>query len=219
LMFADKVEYVVVPGKGRPHALRVIRDLIAFTPRARGPISPRGCATAMKLLRHRAIVVVLSDFRAEGWRQPLAQLAARQRVVAVTVDDPRERVFPMRAGWSWRIRDAGANLCPTGRPREAMHRVAPSACCSARPPAAAMHRDNVPTRRRAARLAARARRCRDDRRAAFFRPRCRRTALACTPGGPWIAIRGADYRPWVSASSSSSQPAFGKDTLARINPR
>src|SRR2546429_6000723 len=31
---------------------------------------------AGKLLRHRAIVVVLSDFRAEAWEDPLAQLAA-----------------------------------------------------------------------------------------------------------------------------------------------
>ncbi len=98
LMFADKVEYVVRPRKGRPHALRVIRDLIAFTPRARGTNLAEGLRYAMKLLRHRAIVVVLSDFRAEGWEQPLAQLAARHDVVAVTVDDPRERVFP-DAGW------------------------------------------------------------------------------------------------------------------------
>src|SRR5216117_2844674 len=31
LMFADKVELIVRPAKGRPHALRVIRDLVAFT--------------------------------------------------------------------------------------------------------------------------------------------------------------------------------------------
>ncbi len=82
LMFADKVEYVVRPRKGRPHALRVIRDLLAFTPRARGTNLAEALRYAAKLLRHRAIVVVLSDFRAEGWEQPLAQLAARHDVVA-----------------------------------------------------------------------------------------------------------------------------------------
>jgi len=34
LMFADKVELIVRPAKGRPHALRVIRDLVAFSRRA-----------------------------------------------------------------------------------------------------------------------------------------------------------------------------------------
>src|SRR5437762_6101040 len=98
LMFADKVEFVVRPAKGRPHALRVIRDLVAFTPRGSGTNLAEALRYAAKLLRHRAIVVVLSDFRAEGWEDPLGQLAAGHDVVAITIDDPRERELP-DAGW------------------------------------------------------------------------------------------------------------------------
>src|SRR5439155_18004 len=98
LMFADKVEFVVRPAKGRPHALRVIRDLVAFTPRGRGTNLAEALRYAAKLLRHRAIVVVLSDFRADGWEEPLAQLAARHEIVAITVDDPRELELP-DVGW------------------------------------------------------------------------------------------------------------------------
>jgi uncharacterized protein (DUF58 family) len=98
LSFADKVEFVVRPAKGRPHALRVIRDMVAFTPRGRGTNLGEALRYAAKLLRHRSIVVVLSDFRAEGWEDPLAQLAAAHDVVAITVDDPRERELP-DAGW------------------------------------------------------------------------------------------------------------------------
>jgi uncharacterized protein (DUF58 family) len=98
LLFADMPEYVVRPAKGRAHALRVIRDLVAFAPRGRGTNLAGSLAYAGKLLRHRAIIVVLSDFRAEGWEQPLAQLAARHEVVAITVDDPREYDLP-DAGW------------------------------------------------------------------------------------------------------------------------
>jgi uncharacterized protein (DUF58 family) len=98
LMFADKVEFVVRPGKGRPHALRVIRDLVAFTPRGRGTNLADALRYATKLLRHRSIVVVLSDFRAESWEEPLARLAADHDVVAVTIDDPREVDLP-DAGW------------------------------------------------------------------------------------------------------------------------
>jgi uncharacterized protein (DUF58 family) len=98
LMFADKVELVVRPAKGRPHALRVIRDLIAFRPRGRGTNLGEALRYAAKLLRHHAIVVVLSDFRADGWEDPLGQIAARHDVVAVTVDDPRELDLP-DAGW------------------------------------------------------------------------------------------------------------------------
>jgi uncharacterized protein (DUF58 family) len=98
LMFADKVELVVRPAKGRPHALRVIRDLIAFRPRGRGTNLGEALRYATKLLRHHAIVVVLSDFRADGWEDPLGQIAARHDVVAITVDDPRELDLP-DAGW------------------------------------------------------------------------------------------------------------------------
>ena len=97
-MFADKVEFVVRPAKGRPHALRVIRDLVAFRPRGKGTNLGEALRYAGKLLRHRAIVVVLSDFRAEAWEDPLAQLAAAHDVVAITLDDPRERELP-DAGW------------------------------------------------------------------------------------------------------------------------
>jgi len=98
LLFADMPEYVVRPAKGRAHALRVIRDLVAFAPRGRGTNLGGALRYAAKLLRHRAIVVVLSDFRAEGWEDAMAQVAARHEVVAITVDDPREYDLP-DAGW------------------------------------------------------------------------------------------------------------------------
>ena len=98
LVFADKVEHVIRPAKGRPHALRVIRDLIAFAPRTRGTNLGDALRYASRLLRHRAIVVVLSDFRAAGWEESLAELADRHDVVAVTIDDPREVALP-DAGW------------------------------------------------------------------------------------------------------------------------
>jgi uncharacterized protein (DUF58 family) len=98
LMFSDKVEYVVRPAKGRPHALRIIRDLVAFTPRGRGTNLTEALHYAAKLLRHHAIVVVLSDFRADGWEDALAQLASAHDVVAITIDDPRELNLP-DTGW------------------------------------------------------------------------------------------------------------------------
>ena len=82
LLFADEVEKVIPPGKGRRHALRVIRDL----------------SYASRLLRHRSIVVILSDFIASGWDRPLRRLAARHEVIAITVDDPREHHLP-ESGW------------------------------------------------------------------------------------------------------------------------
>ncbi len=98
VLFTDRVEHVVRPAKGRSHALRVIRDLVAFRPRGQGTNLGEALRYAARLLRHRAIVAVLSDFRADGWEEPLGRLARRHDVVAITVDDPREVELP-EAGW------------------------------------------------------------------------------------------------------------------------
>jgi uncharacterized protein (DUF58 family) len=98
LLFADEVERVIPPAKGRRHALRVIRDLVAFRPAGRRTNLAASLQFAAQLLHHRSIVVVLSDFMAQSWEQPLRRLAARHEVVAVSIDDPRERHLP-EAGW------------------------------------------------------------------------------------------------------------------------
>ena len=98
LIFSDDVDHVVPAAKGRRHALRVIRDLLAFEPVNRGTNLARALAYAAKLLRHRGIVVVLSDFRATGWEEQMRRLARKHEVVAISVDDPREQELP-DAGW------------------------------------------------------------------------------------------------------------------------
>ena len=98
LLFADQVERVIPPTKGRRHALRVIRDLVAFSPSGRRTNLAAALTYTAELLKHRSIVVVLSDFFASGWESPLRRLAARHEVIAITVDDPREHALPA-AGW------------------------------------------------------------------------------------------------------------------------
>ena len=98
LLFADEVERVIPPAKGRRHALRVIRDLVAFAPAGRHTNLGASLSYASRLLRHRAIVAVLSDFLADGWEKPLRRLAARHEVVAIVIEDPRELDLP-ESGW------------------------------------------------------------------------------------------------------------------------
>ena len=98
LVFSSGVDHVIRPRKGRSHALRIIRDLLAFTPDDPRTNIGGALAYAGQLLRHRSIVVVLSDFRAPGWEEPLARLGRKHEVVAITVDDPRESALPP-AGW------------------------------------------------------------------------------------------------------------------------
>lgn len=98
LVFTDRVEHVVPPAKGRRHALRVIRDLLAFRPEGHRTDLVKGLTRAAQLLKHRSVVVVLSDFLAPDWDAPLRQLAARHETFAIVVDDRRELV-PPASGW------------------------------------------------------------------------------------------------------------------------
>jgi uncharacterized protein (DUF58 family) len=94
LLHSDRVEHVVPPRKGRRHALRLVRDVLAWPPGARGTDLGAAFDYAARLLAHRSIVFVLSDFVSADMERPLTRLAQRHDVVAVVLDDPAERALP-----------------------------------------------------------------------------------------------------------------------------
>ena len=56
---------------------------------------PRGVVRPLiKMLSHKAVVFLVSDFLSPGVERPLKFLAQRHDVVAVTVEDPSERALP-----------------------------------------------------------------------------------------------------------------------------
>jgi uncharacterized protein (DUF58 family) len=94
VLFTDRIEHVVPPRKGRRHALRLVRDLLVFEPVGRGTNLAAALEYTGKMLGHKAIIFVVSDFQATDLEQPLKLLAQRHDVVAVTVDDPSEHTLP-----------------------------------------------------------------------------------------------------------------------------
>ncbi|HEV2438890.1 MAG TPA: DUF58 domain-containing protein [bacterium] len=87
----------IPPRTGRLHALRVVRDLATL------PTIPGGGQTDLsavlrqlgRLAKRRALVFLVSDFHApEGWERPLAELGRRHEIIAVRIEDPRERELP-----------------------------------------------------------------------------------------------------------------------------
>lgn len=94
LLFTDRIEHVVPPRKGRRHALRLMRDLLAFEPAGRGTDLAGALEYIQKMLAHKAIIFVVSDFQSTELEQPLKLLAQRHDVVAVTVDDATEQALP-----------------------------------------------------------------------------------------------------------------------------
>ncbi len=94
VLFTDRIEHVVPPRKGRRHALRLMRDLLVFEPVGKGTDLAGALEYTGKMLSHKSIIFVVSDFQAAELEQPLKLLAQRHDVVAVTVDDPSEQDLP-----------------------------------------------------------------------------------------------------------------------------
>lgn len=94
LTFTDGVETFLPPRKGREHALRVVRELLAGS--ARGTQTDIGAALRFlgHIAKRRSVVFLVSDFFAEGYERDLKVVAQRHDVVAVSITDPRELELP-----------------------------------------------------------------------------------------------------------------------------
>ena len=94
VLFTDRVELAIPARKGRRHALRVLRDVLVQKPEGQGTNLAAALTYARRSMRHRSVVFVLSDFVAPPFDRELRLLAARHDVVAVTLEDPGERLLP-----------------------------------------------------------------------------------------------------------------------------
>ncbi len=98
-LFTDTVEAYVPPARGRPHAFRLVRDLVAFEPKQRGTNLAAALRFVRERLHRRAVIVILSDFLAGpaglGQARPeLLALAHRHDVVAIRLGDRLDRELP-----------------------------------------------------------------------------------------------------------------------------
>ncbi len=110
ILSTNKIERIVPPKKGEKHVMRVVREILAFTPQSSG-ISPGrnakgepilGAGTDLKtaletlvgVARRRSIAFVVSDFFAQGYERALALAAAKHDVVPVVLVDPRDIELP-----------------------------------------------------------------------------------------------------------------------------
>ena len=94
LLFTDKVELYLPPGKSRARSLRIVREMLAYEPKGRGTDMAGALAFLGRVLRRHAIVFIVSDWIASEFDRPLSFLGRRHEVVALEVTDPFERELP-----------------------------------------------------------------------------------------------------------------------------
>ncbi|MGO3183055.1 MAG: DUF58 domain-containing protein [Aequorivita sp.] len=94
ILFSDEIELYIPPKKGKSHILRIIRELLEFEPKS----NKTDIANAFKFLsgvmKKKAIVFVLSDFIADGYRDTLRIAAKKHDVTGIRVYDQAEENIP-----------------------------------------------------------------------------------------------------------------------------
>ena len=94
LLFSDRVEKFVPPRKGKRHVLRVIREIMVFQPEHRQTRVDEALQFLLRVTKHRSIAVLVSDFLNPLPPSLLRQVNRRHDLVAVHIEDERERELP-----------------------------------------------------------------------------------------------------------------------------
>lgn len=100
LFFSTKVEKFVPPKKGRSHLLRILRELLEFTPQESGTDISEALRFLTNAIKKRCNAFLLSDLldvdanAAPKYEEALKIAANRHDLSVIEIYDPRERTLP-----------------------------------------------------------------------------------------------------------------------------
>jgi len=94
IIFTDRIEKFIPPKKGRSHILRIIRDIIAFNPEGSGTSLQAALEYFNHVIKKRSIAFLVSDFMDDDFDRPLKIVARKHDLIAVQLNDPREKELP-----------------------------------------------------------------------------------------------------------------------------
>jgi uncharacterized protein (DUF58 family) len=102
ILYTDRVERYLPPKKGRRHVLRVVRDILYHEPEGIRTDTAEALDVVNHVLHRRAVVFLISDFESAGdsaddrtaLRRAARQTNRRHDLIAVHIEDPREKELP-----------------------------------------------------------------------------------------------------------------------------
>lgn len=97
LLFTDRVERWLAPRRGRGRLRQLLHVMASHRPEGRGTDVGLALQTAVRSLKTRSLVFVLSDFQGTEFFKPLTAASRKHDVVGLHLVDPGERSLP-RAG-------------------------------------------------------------------------------------------------------------------------
>jgi uncharacterized protein (DUF58 family) len=94
VLFTDRIERFIPPARGRPQAIRIVRELLGSDCRGRGTSLTVALEHVVRAVRRRAIVFLVSDFHDSGYERALKIAAHQHDVVGIEIVDPAEAELP-----------------------------------------------------------------------------------------------------------------------------
>jgi uncharacterized protein (DUF58 family) len=94
IFFSDKVEKFIPPQKGRTHILRIIRELLDFTPESRRSNLKEPLRFLSNAIRKRCTAFIISDFLVPDFEEALKIASNKHDIVALKIYDPVESQLP-----------------------------------------------------------------------------------------------------------------------------
>jgi len=94
ILFSDQIELYIPPKKGKSHVLRIIQELIEFTPKSNRTDLSQALKFLTGVQKKKAIVFLISDFMAAGYEHTLKIAGKKHDITGVRVYDIREEKMP-----------------------------------------------------------------------------------------------------------------------------
>jgi len=94
IFFSDQIEKFIPPKKGKSHILRIIRELIEFTPMHKGTDISTALRYFTNAIKKRSIAFLISDFADTKFEDALKVAARKHDLVAIRVSDEKEKSLP-----------------------------------------------------------------------------------------------------------------------------
>jgi uncharacterized protein (DUF58 family) len=94
LIFTDRIEHIVPPGRGKQHVLRIISELLAFESPGAGTDIQLALDYFGHLHAKKSVAFLVSDFQDNGYEDALSLIAKRHDLIAVSINDPAEQSLP-----------------------------------------------------------------------------------------------------------------------------
>jgi len=93
-IFTDKLEKFIPSKKGKKQLLRIIRELIDYTPKSKKTDIMKSLSTLNNKLKRKSVIYIISDFISDSYDKPLKFLKLHHRVTLINISDIREKEIP-----------------------------------------------------------------------------------------------------------------------------